>query len=97
MVAGDLLQYLRTGCEHRNLWSDDTGERLRPLRIDEKRVQLITARNRPFDDKIALGDKEPGHVAVWSLSDLPHDVISKSLELKDSSIVRIGYLDPVWV
>lgn len=97
VVARDLLQHLRTSCEHRNLWTNDAGQRLRSFGVDEEGVELIPACNCPLNDEIALGHKEPGHVAVRTFPDLPHDVITKSLELKDSRIVWISDLDPVWV
>lgn len=67
VVAGDVLEHIgRTGVD-RHVVADAVAEGLRPLAIDQDRLEFIPGRQCSLDHQVALGDEPAGHLTARKL------------------------------
>lgn len=89
VIAGDLLKDVGLTCVDRHLLGNGVGQWPGAFAIDENAAEPIAGSNRPLDHDVALGDEEPGHVAVGSFPLLAQDVIPQALKNFNSRVVGV--------
>jgi hypothetical protein len=93
VVPRDADQDVGSSRIDRNRLVDCGRQRSTAFGVDQDRDQLVAGAERSFDDHVAFGDEDAGHVPVGKLTLLAQDVVPEPLEDVESGIVGIvdGY------